>query len=409
MSNNSWTDELKELIDSEEPQMKRDLWPALEQRLDAAPATGGRVWFRRVAVAAAILCGVAAGTVFIFNKDYRADMLADAVEEVSVNDKDINSIEEIQQEVILRSPRSVRKEGCSVMPSVEYEDVVVPSDDASQFSEPSLDCYEVALKSTDSQQPDEELKEPNIGQQWFEESEPTVRKKVTLTTGLLADSHISLPNISNIGKDYVYDSQSTDVLYDNCYATASSHSEEIVADPMYGRALTRAVNSVKSYDKSHHDPLSLGLTLNVNLDPGYFIQTGVEYTLHRSTYTLTSGSLIWKDMAGSSSERLREHYIGIPISFGYRFIRGNVVSFYGMTGIELHKCVGATLGSTSVKEKGVQFSASVSAGLEFHLGPLLNLYLAPNFSYFFTDTTYETYWSEHPAGFNLRTGLSFNL
>ena len=75
------------------------------------------------------------------------------------------------------------------------------------------------------------------------------------------------------------------------------------------------------------------------------------------------------------------------------------------------ECVSARLGSETVDEPGVQWSALAAVGAQYRVGGMVGLYFEPEGSYYFTETGLRTSRTDSPLTLTLRLGvrLSFEV
>ena len=149
---------------------------------------------------------------------------------------------------------------------------------------------------------------------------------------------------------------------------------------------------------THDLPLSLGLSLRVDLTPRLGLESGLEYTYLHSV----------ESFAGSRLNQ-RLHFVGIPVRLESTLWTNGGFGFYAGVGAKVEKCVSATLGRVACEEPRLQWSAEAFGGVQYQLSSRTHLYFQPALSYFFTRTDLPTYRTEHPLGVTLHAGLRFDL
>ena len=149
---------------------------------------------------------------------------------------------------------------------------------------------------------------------------------------------------------------------------------------------------------THDLPLSLGLSLRMDLTPKMGLETGLEYTYLHSTEEFDGSRL---------NQRL--HFVGIPVRLDASLWTNGGFGFYLGVGAKVEKCVSATLGRVACEELRLQWSAEVFGGVQYQLSSRTHLYFQPALSYYFTKTDLPTYRTEHPLGVTLHAGLRFDL
>lgn len=174
-------------------------------------------------------------------------------------------------------------------------------------------------------------------------------------------------------------------------------------------------NSGNITEQAHHDaPLTFGLSLSKTLGDRWSLETGLQYTLLRSTFTMGSGT-------NHISRRQTVGYVGLPLRLSYRFADvGRRLSAYGSAGLTLHVPAGGRSREylvtdsvalpTGTTHLSVPFGWSVSAnvGLQYRLTPGLSLYLEPTVGYHFpTGGSVSTSWTARPLTFSVPLGVRF--
>jgi len=145
---------------------------------------------------------------------------------------------------------------------------------------------------------------------------------------------------------------------------------------------------------NHSKPVNVGLALTLPLSDHLFLESGLYWSyLHSSSY-LTDQSL---------------HSAGIPLKFGYRFGGSGRTSLSLSAGAKTEKVVYAVRDGSRIKEPGLQLAAVGSAAVQYDIAPRLGIFLAPELSYWFTETKLPTYNTENPFNLSLKAGLNLNL
>lgn len=165
----------------------------------------------------------------------------------------------------------------------------------------------------------------------------------------------------------------------------------------------------------HHMPVTIGFSLDWNLDKNWTLETGLNYTLLSSDIRLGSKSYVEK------TQKL--HYVGIPLKIRRSIWQNRWFSVYASVGGAVEKCVSGRLESVTVTNGGnrtsertslevdpLQWSVAAAAGAQVNFTSRLGLYLEPGVAYYFDDHSgVETIRKEHPFNFNLQLGLRFHV
>lgn len=149
---------------------------------------------------------------------------------------------------------------------------------------------------------------------------------------------------------------------------------------------------------SHDLPLTLGLSVRLDLSPRFGVESGLEYTYLHS---------VGESVTGRLDQRL--HFIGIPLRADARLWTGKGFDLYMGAGVKMEKCVSAVLGRIACEEPRLQWSAEAFGGIQYRLGGRTHLYFQPELSWYFTKTDLVTCRTEHPLGLTLHAGLRFDL
>ena len=150
----------------------------------------------------------------------------------------------------------------------------------------------------------------------------------------------------------------------------------------------------------HHQPLSFGIAVRKEFAHGLSLESGVNYTLLRSDVRMQYTS---DDVA----QKL--HFIGVPLRFNWQFLERGRFSLYMGAGGMVEKCVSAKLGSKTVDEPGVQWSALAAVGAQYRVGGMVGLYFEPEGSYYFTETGLRTSRTDSPLTLTLRLGVRLSF
>jgi hypothetical protein len=170
-------------------------------------------------------------------------------------------------------------------------------------------------------------------------------------------------------------------------------------------------NKASTTDASHYQSAKLALTLKVNLDYRWGIETGIVSSTLKSEFNTVAGS------TRTISERTIT-YLGIPLFVSYNLFEWNRLSMYldvgpmyeFSTGTDLasRSYVGGALTETSNDRSTYEdskWSANAGAGLQLRVSDHSALFVQPGVSYHFKDdSALETFYTEHPASYNVTFG-----
>lgn len=178
------------------------------------------------------------------------------------------------------------------------------------------------------------------------------------------------------------------------------------ADILVASKLPRYVEDAS--EKVDHKPaVGFGLSVKYHLTPRWALSSGLVYTLLRSDFTHKSGN-------NSIVDRQTLHYIGVPLKAEYRVLHLGGLSVYATAGGEVDKNVKAQVAtegtSRDIAKDGLQWSADLSAGVQYDFIPQLGVYAEPGVRYYFNNhSPIDNTFKDKPWNFNLQLGLRWNL
>lgn len=151
-------------------------------------------------------------------------------------------------------------------------------------------------------------------------------------------------------------------------------------------------------DIEHDRPWSVGVTVARELGRGFSLETGLQYTLLRSTVHYPY-----------ATEQQSLHLLGVPLRLHKELLDAGRFGIYVGAGGVVELPLYGKVGDKMVRDRRLQLSLSVVAGARYRLGELVELYFEPDLGYQFTETRLRTIRTEHPLNLSLRAGLRFRL
>lgn len=165
--------------------------------------------------------------------------------------------------------------------------------------------------------------------------------------------------------------------------------------------------------EKHEKPITFGLSLTKALNEKWSVETGAQYTLLRSTFTMGSGmNYVQK------SQKL--HYIGIPLKVSYRIADYRKLSAYGSVGVVMDIPVKGKVTQNLVTDTmtmkldsrqvspPLQWSVNASLGVQYELTRNMSIYLEPTLNYHIpTGSNVHSTWTERPFTFTMPVGIRF--
>lgn len=159
----------------------------------------------------------------------------------------------------------------------------------------------------------------------------------------------------------------------------------------------------------HKMPISAGITVEKRWKNNWGIESGVMYTMLRSTYSTESNTQ-------QGEQEL--HYIGIPVNVTYRFAEVKMLGFYAAAGPKIDFNVSGkrtesvensyakSNASESIRDKKPQFSLQLRLGVACTLVKHLELYVEPSLAYYIDNKgEIPDLWKDKPLNFVLQFGL----
>ena len=158
----------------------------------------------------------------------------------------------------------------------------------------------------------------------------------------------------------------------------------------------------------HHAPLAMGMQVGVHISPRLTLSTGAVYTRASSEFSHNGGNTY------DTQQVL--HYIGVPLGVNYEVWGTKRLHTYVMGGGEVDFNVkndtevgGMKLEEGILKDRA-QFSAKISAGLQYDVMPELGIYVEPGAKYYFYNgSDIDNTFKDKKLNFNFLFGLRWNI
>lgn len=155
---------------------------------------------------------------------------------------------------------------------------------------------------------------------------------------------------------------------------------------------------------SHEVPVSIGVSARIHLTYRFSINTGLNYTKYTSTRTRR-----FTGTSDKQTDKQHVHYLGIPVRLDFTAVNKKHFNFYMGAGMQMDKCIYATVGTERLHEKQVLFGLNGTMGIQINIVPSVGLYFEPEVSYALNKGTIETFRSDEPFVITVRGGLRFNF
>ena len=173
-------------------------------------------------------------------------------------------------------------------------------------------------------------------------------------------------------------------------------------EPLQARMKTGSKGYTDKY--THEIPVSIGVSARFRLTDRLSVNTGLNYTRYNSTRNRT-----YHNTSRSESARQSVHYLGIPVRLDWMLVNRKHFNFYMGAGVQMDKCLYATVGDERLHEKQFLFGVNGSLGFQFNIVPMVGLYFEPDFSYSLNEGSLQTFRTREPFMISARAGLRFTF
>lgn len=425
-----WTNKLKNKMEGYTEQPSDSVWAGISA---AAGLTGNKhravpLW---LLASSAIAAAALFGAMLIINakEDVPATMTAEAVKVgqepvVSarvVQDNDITSVPEVSQaglyvETEVRDFRGAAVSGdFSDEPSDEvavepFGEVVAVTADTSEKNE---------IEGTIEPDTEEEIEPDEDGGRFADEwkwvlAEPELQRTKRggkLAAGLSvngsgsASSLSSRPTAATLGANPLDCGVSSADWVDR-------RVESVAGVIVYNQP-------VVTTEYSHKMPVKIGASIRYDFNKFLGIESGLTYSFLSSDLKTGEEGAV----SGWSKGVQSMHYLGIPLNLSFNIFSSRYFNAYVTAGGLMEKCVRGSLktdeyldgkyhgsSSTSLKQKGLQWSVNGAAGIQVNILPQLGLYMEPGVSHHFSNNSkVRTIYSDKPTDFSLSFGLRYTF
>ncbi|MCQ2130652.1 MAG: PorT family protein [Bacteroidales bacterium] len=380
-NNNDWTDALRERLDSSVLPPSSDIWSKVESRsgLAAQGSKAGRKPVFAWATAAAIAAALALFFIISPFRTSHTDASGLMAEEDSVPvmpAADLIDILPAEQTLVAEAALPVRK-------------TAVPSEHAVIYEETTATAEPVIADPAAAEQ--ETLTGEPAGQwddwdDFFTEPDAAPKRKVRLSMSVAGISGVS--GASDAGNGF--DRGNPPISNPPQGGTISSGVGEGTETKATG------TSAPQQFLRHHYRPVSLGLALTYPFADRWFLESGLNYSYLRTDIEMDS-----------RGQKL--HFLGVPLKAGYVLGASSHFSVSISAGAMAEKLVYGEISGREIAIKEPQFSAIATAAVQYRIGNGLYLFLAPELSYYLTETAIPSYHTEHPASLTLRLGVNVSL
>lgn len=420
MSNEDWTQQLRNHLADHEEAAPEGLWQAIEQTLDHQAESRPRARIlpitRIAAVAAALLCLILGG-IYVYRSAYlpAEDAMsspnrqtAPLAEKAIKHIKD-NSISDYQAnfgERQLVKAKSLIAFATPVRQSDAEQETVnhLATNDESDDKKTLL-----ATQITVNQNTPDNHRENTQPQGVMREHPSTISNSTRPNNSSSFQPRRSLPKRHHSTFDLAAYASNTVIGQANSNGVLMSQSvtgNYNLGSEIYAKGVPIYLPDYKEKEH-HHQPVSFGLSVRYGLSRRWAVSSGVVYTKVRSDFTHTMGSEQVKNV-----QTLQ--YVGIPLTAHYNVWGTKHVKTYVSLGGEADinvKANIATEGNPQPMDKDrVQWSAGASVGVQYDVFPQVGIYAEPGVKYYFDNgSRVRNVFKETPVNFSVQVGLRINV
>ena len=402
-------------------QVPEGLWAEIEHRVGDVPQTD-RQEKARVVVMRRWVAGVAASVALLIGGWYAVDRMGNAVSdkmtamvEKEAMESDAVESEEAESDVVESEAIEMKEQTFSQNKRSTPTNAPLTKSEAAPTTAESTETLEIPddLENLEALENLDNLDDLD-GLETLEDSAPpatsdtpaspatritpklagTPKHPRTLTfsaraTNLLAANTMGSNNVQPLMMNMHYASPTTDAFITNGARRA----------PMY----------LANYEEEtdHHLPLTIGLSARLSLTRRLWLESGLSYSYVASTFTHHLNTM-------TTTDEQRLHYVGVPLNVGYSFWQTPRLRTYVSGGTQADVCVKSTLqthgGEGTLERDRVQFSFTLSAGVEYELLPHVGVYLQPGVTcYPDNGSRLQNIFKEKPTQPSLQFGLRYSL
>ena len=419
-----WLNRVRESqADFSEPEPE-GLWEGIEAGLEAEAVSRRKVsrwWWVMLPVAAAVALVLFLSVPGFESVSDTKPSIVEAVEPIEIIDSQlITSVGQSSETALLAYSGMPRISKINVSQFEMSEAVAEQKSsgatmaDADKTTEESSKPRDV---SSPNKTPDNGLSEnrrpENLpSENWPSENDRPTRKvrRSGFSLGLLA-SNVAGSRSSSSEYAALYGSTVTRQIHGFSETSADFPDSQGYAGVMQSNSGNEISSTVRNWQ-----PVQVGVSVAYSFTDRLSIESGLTYSCLVSD--LSSGT-----PSGNYDIRQTLHYIGLPLSLKYEFLKVKGFSLYALAGGQMEKCVAGKTrtdyfidGKKVSSENGrimvepLQWSVGAYVGAQYSFNRLVGLYVEPGAAYYFRNgSPVNCIYSERPFNFSLRTGLRFSL
>ncbi len=409
MSNNDWTNKLRDrLADYQEP-VSHDLWASIEQSLaqETPASTSYLISIRRWSVAAAVAALLAVGGGYVYYS--QENMLPKQAGLVTSNNgrpatQSLLSLKPMGNEPEVAQITSEKIEKKSSLEKTKKKSSLMAMASTCQGMGDAL----IAEGQSESMAVSEE----------GTSDVPAVEKNKRTATNYVPATASSVvirdKRKAKVGCDVTLFAENG-VITSNAYSASSPYMMASAPDPYPNAFNDESVMPFVAVQKmanrivaKHHAPVAVGIQVGIRVAPRLSLTTG-------AVYAYTSSDISY-DGGNTYDTKQSLHYVGIPLGVNYEVWGTQRLHTYVMAGAEVdfnvknHTEVDGVKVEEGVSKDRAQFSTKASLGIQYDVLPQVGVYLEPGAKYYFDNgSKIENTFKDKKLNFNLQFGLRWNI
>lgn len=429
-SNNKNKNEFEELVRKrlKNHEMTPDdgLWQQIEDSLDMQKTGSKIALWQWIAGAAAIIFFGIISTLFITKEiDYSLEA-ANEIKQENLYQSPLKPLEFEDEKKIERIEEIEPKKISEIIDANAVNSNILAKIDKETDKKIDKESYEKNLKKNHKElnktKDDEKLTSSDMVDEIADKIDADLAEKL-IAFAKAADLQIDLPNQGQKkggqprGLSLALAYGRSGITNGNGLNSTDPYNLKLMNSPsMSPSACERELEDAYNYNRDNADseninyniPIVASIYLRKHLSSLWALETGLTYTY------LSSQSYYMNAIQSSESEKLKIHYLGIPLKLVYSFFNKDELSMYGSTGLVIEKALAAnseiiTLPestNTSFNISELQFSFVGSLGLNYKLVDRLGVFIEPSVAYYFDDRSgISTIRKKSPLNFQLQAGL----
>lgn len=377
-----WADSLKQKMAGFEQPVDDALWAGIAQ------ASGARKirWWPWVTTALASAAAVIAMVLLLRQEPVVEPVIVSSENSITVVEEEPSIEAPVEEkEIAVQKKKPVRL----AQSTVNETDAPLPQEDVKDIPEEIIPPSAIVAKDVSEVFVEEE----DWGEIIAEESAPK-RSRMKIATSFYAQAS-PFGNRHSSGTAQVQEEQ-PEPDPGNLKAEACEDGEYgDPGDEEETKALGRSMNKAPAQSTSapsewtHAFPVQIGARVSFSWSERWSIETGLSFMYFNS----------W-----NASARQQMAFLGVPLYLNYTIGSARNFSFYASAGGQAFKCFAG-----NAPDKPWLFSCGMGAGAEYHLSPVVSLFVEPGADWYFHTGESQHYYSAHPFAFSLSLGVRLHL